>query len=283
MGCMNTEDQEGQRLVVIAGEKGKTAPDGNPLFRLIKTIGSTALRAVSGRSAPRLELQKGTDNPTSGTEQVDIEQIDIDELCLLSPEDLLRSPQFFTLVAFYKFHNPDYKIDEEQLRQGEVPTHIAHTVLKFLLRSRFDLSQDPIKSRMFNDFVAGVVAYLHIKNKSEEEDVPHGAGALEKKDQLVGSPDVIRRFSELGVVLSHRDDSAYSFWCVFPRPTATAVMVASPYANKLDEITHREMSAIEGAFRFGLLDRERFMSALRTGSPSFNDLIQYITDNLPKT
>ena len=38
---------------------------------------------------------------------------------------------------------------------------------------------------MFNEFTAGIVAYLHDKNKVEEEDVLPGTGALEKKDQLV--------------------------------------------------------------------------------------------------
>ncbi|MEK7172093.1 MAG: hypothetical protein AAB739_04245 [Patescibacteria group bacterium] len=272
---MDIERQKGRQLTVIDGEKGTTASDGNPLLRLIKTVG-TILRAVSGRGTPHLELQKGTDNPTLRTEQIDIE-----ELCSLSPENFLKSPQFFKLVEFYKLHNPEFAIDKQQLEQGSVPTHIAHTVLGFFMRSRFDLNRDPLKIQMFNEFTAGIVAYLHDKNKVEEEDVLPGTGALEKKDQLVGSPDVIRRFNELGVILSRRDDTVYSFWCVFPRPTATAVMVASPYASKLDEITHGEMSAIEGSFRFGLLDKESFMFALTTGAPSFNNLIQHIRINLP--
>ena len=34
---------------------------------------------------------------------------------------------------------------------------------------------------MFNEFTAGIVAYLHDKNKVEEEDVLPGTGALEKR------------------------------------------------------------------------------------------------------
>ena len=269
------EKQEGQRFTVIDGGKGKEKPD-NPPFRLIKAFWDSAgavMRVVSGRDKPQLKLQGGTDVPQS-----EIEQINIEELCSLSPENFLKSPQFFTLVKFYKSHNLDFAVDKEQLKRASVPTHVAHTVLKFFARSRFDLSQDALKSQMFNDFTAKVVEYLCGKNKVKEEDVPYEA-ADSKEDREVGSPDVIRRFNILGISLSHNDTGGYSDWCVFPRPTATAAVVTPSYGRKLDKITHGEMSAIERAFKFDPSKREKFITALLTGNPSFDNLI---TDNLQK-
>ena len=45
--------------------------------------------------------------------------------------EFLEESAIFKLVEFYKLHNPEFEIDKQQLEQGSVPTHIAHTVLGF--------------------------------------------------------------------------------------------------------------------------------------------------------
>lgn len=266
---MAPEIQEKQPvLTVIDGQKGKETPDNNSLSRLVKRVKDLVRAVLSREDRQQRKLQ------------AEIEQINIEELCSLSPEDFFQSPQFFQLLKFYNlsFHS-EAPITEERLQNNMVAEFIIGGVLTMFIRLRSSTAQDLQKAESLSRFKNRVLQYLRAKDTQQDE-IREEVGTLREDNEPVGVPDIIWRFSKLGISLQ-ADDGIRSDWYVFVKDRRYIVNFS--YGLGLHKLTRGQMVLIERALRAHVLNVEEFIHILMEGRPYFDDFMKSIINKLSKT
>lgn len=268
---METERQEGQP--VIEGQQIQETADRNLLNRLAAWCRNLVRTVLPKEGNQQRESQIEARKESLLAE---IEQINIEELCSLSPEEFLGSPQFFKLIELYNllFH-AEAPITSDRLQNNMVARLVVDGVLIMFVNLRSILINDLPRARTVDQFRTRVLEYLDERGgqqkKVREESVSPS------RDEPLGVPDTIRRFNRLGVVLQV-DDDAHGDWYVFV--DGRRYIVKSSYGLELHRMNRGQMVLIERAFRARLLNAEEFTNILEEGRPCFNELMGSIIDRL---
>lgn len=257
----------------LCPEVPKDEPDSGKPNWLRAFFGSLLQRFSVGQSRQRaIEAKK---------EKIvsEVEQINIEELCSLLPEEFLKSPQFFKSFELYNLlfyaENP---IPVEKLQDDNFVRLVVDRILTMFINLRSLLTNDLQKAKSIDQFRNRVLKYLDEKDGQQEPEVRKECASL-SADNPIGVPDTIRRFHKLDVVLQ-ADGDAYGDWYVFVN--GRRYIVNFSYGQELHRMDQGRMVLIEWAFGAHILDAENFIDILIKGQPYFDELIKSIINRRPK-